>query len=67
MGTKRAATGDAVENPAATADAEQHVRQDIAGLSARLAARLPRAARPIAAGAGVLVAGWLILRRRRRC
>jgi hypothetical protein len=62
MGTKRAATGDAVENPAATADAEQHVRQDIAGL----AARLPRAARPVAAGAGVLVAGWLILHRRRR-
>lgn len=66
MDTKPVATPDAVENPAATADAEQHARQDIAGLSARLAARLPRAARPIAAGAGVLVSGWLILRRRRR-
>jgi hypothetical protein len=54
-----------VENPAAVADAEQHARQDIAGLSARLAASLPRGARPLAA-AGALVSGWLILRKRRR-
>jgi hypothetical protein len=65
MGTKREANGEAVENPAAVADAEQHARQDIAGLSARVAARLPRSARPLAA-AGALVSGWLILRRRRK-
>jgi hypothetical protein len=65
MGTKRGAVGEAVENPAAVADAEQHARQDIAGLSARVAERLPRSAPPLAA-AGVLVSGWLILRRRRR-
>jgi hypothetical protein len=61
MGTKRGPVGEAVENPAAAADAEEHARQDIAGL----AARLPRSAPPLAA-AGVLVSGWLILRRRRR-
>ena len=61
MGTKRGPVGEAVENPAAAADAEQHARQDIAGL----AARLPRSAPPLAA-AGVLVSGWLILRHRRR-
>ena len=61
MGTKRGPAGEAVENPAAVADAEQHARQDIAGL----AARLPRSVPPLAA-AGVLVSGWLILRRRRR-
>jgi hypothetical protein len=65
MGTRQAATGDAAENPAAAADAEQHARQDIAGLSARVAGRLPRGARPLAA-ACALLAGWLILRRRRR-
>jgi len=65
MRTRRATVGQAVQNPAAVADAEQHARQDIAGLSARLAARLPRGARPLAA-AGALVSGWLILRKRRR-
>jgi hypothetical protein len=65
MGTKRGTAAEAVENPAAAADAEQHARQDIAGLSARVAARLPRSAPPLAV-AGVLVSGWLILRRRRR-
>jgi hypothetical protein len=65
MRTKRAPAGEAVQNPAAVADAEQHARQDIAGLSARVAARLPRGARPLAA-AGALVSGWLILRKRRR-
>ena len=62
MGTRRTPVGQAVENPAAAADAEQHARQDIASL----AARLPSGARPLAAEAGVLVSGWLILRRRRR-
>ena len=67
MGTRRPTAGKAVENPAAVADAEQHARQDIAGLRARVAARLPRGARPLAAAAGgVLVSGWVILRRRRR-
>ena len=61
MGTNQGPAGEAVENPAAAADAEQHARQDIAGL----AARLPRSVPPLAA-AGVLVSGWLILRRRRR-
>jgi hypothetical protein len=65
MGPKRGADAEAVENPAAVADAEQHARQDIAGLSARMAARLPRGVVPLAA-AGALVSGWLILRRRRR-
>jgi hypothetical protein len=67
MGTRRSAAGEAVENPAAVADAEQHARQDIAGLRARVAARLPRGARPLAAAAGAaLLSGWVILRRRRR-
>ena len=65
MGTKRGTAAEAVENPAAAADAEQHARQDIAGLSARVGARLPRSAPPLAV-AGVLVSAWLILRRRRR-
>jgi hypothetical protein len=62
MSTKRAAIGEAAENPAAVADAEQHARQDVAGL----AARLPRRGAPLAAGAGVLLSGWIILRRLRR-
>jgi hypothetical protein len=65
MGTKQA-IGQVVENPAAIADAEQHARQDISGRSARLVARLPRGAAPLAAGAGALLSGWLVLRRRRR-
>jgi len=65
MDSRREAIGDAAENPAAAADAEQHARQDIAGLSARVAARLPRSAPPLVA-AGALVFGWLILRRRRK-
>jgi hypothetical protein len=65
MVTKREAIGEAVENPAAVADAEQHARQDIAGLSARVAARLSCSARPLAV-AGALVSGWLILRWRRK-
>ncbi len=65
MDSRREAIGDAAENPAAAADAEQHARQDLAGLSARVAARLPRSAPPLVA-AGALVSGWLILRRRRK-
>jgi hypothetical protein len=66
MSTNRVAVGETVGNPAATADAQQHARQDIAGLRARLAARLPRGAAAPLAAAGVLVSGWVILRRRRR-
>ena len=67
MGPRRTAVGHVVENPAAVADAEQHARQDIAGLRARVAARLPRGARPLAAAVGgALVSGWVILRMRRR-
>lgn len=55
-----------MENPAAVADAEQHARQDIAGLRARVTERLPRGALPLAAAAGALISGWVILRRRRR-
>jgi hypothetical protein len=66
MSAKRVAIGETVENPAASADLEQHARQDIAGLRARLAARLPRGAAPLAAATGALVSGWLVLRRRRR-
>jgi hypothetical protein len=65
MGSKRGAVAVAAENPAAVADAEQHARQDIAGLGGRVAARLRRGVPPLAA-AGALVSGWLILRRRRR-
>lgn len=66
MGTKRVAVGQTVENPAAVADADQHARQDIAGLGGRLAAWLSHGGAPLAAGAGVLLSGWFILRRRRR-
>ena len=67
MDTRRPEAGKAVENPAAVADAEQHARQDMAGLRARAAARLPRGARPLAAVVGgALISGWIILRRRRR-
>jgi hypothetical protein len=50
------------ENPAATADAEQHVRQEIAGLRVRVAGY----ARPAAAVAGIVVSSWLIRRWRRK-
>jgi hypothetical protein len=54
------------ENPAAVADAEQHARQEIAGLRARVAARARGYARPAAAAAGIVVSGWLIQRWLRR-
>jgi hypothetical protein len=53
---------ETMENPAAVADAEQHARQEIAGLRARAAGYL----RPAAVAAGLLVSGWLIQRWRRR-
>ena len=55
-----------VENPAAVADAEQHVRQELAGLRARAARRAGGYVRPLAAAAGIVVSGWLIRRLRRR-
>jgi len=53
-------------NPAAVADAEQHARQQIAGLRARAAARPGAYAWPVAAASGALVLGWLIRRWLRR-
>jgi hypothetical protein len=54
------------ENPAAVADAEQHARQELAGLRARAARRAGGYLRPGAAAAGIVVSGWLIRRWRRR-
>jgi hypothetical protein len=54
------------ENPAALADAEQHARQEIAGLRARAAAHARGYARPLAAATGIVVTGWLVQRWRRR-
>ena len=54
------------ENPAAVADAEQHARQELAGLRARAARRAGGYLRPVAAAAGIVVSGWLIRRWRRR-
>jgi hypothetical protein len=53
------------ENPAAVADAEQHARQELAGLRARAARRAGGYLRPLAAAAGIVVSGWLIRRWRR--
>jgi hypothetical protein len=54
------------ENPAAAADAEQHAREEIAGLRARMEALVRAHARPLVATAGVAaVSGWLIRRWRR--
>jgi hypothetical protein len=66
MDTAREIPGDAQENPAATADAEQHVRQEIAGLRDRLAGREAGYARAAAAVAGIVVSGWLIRHWRRK-
>jgi|APPan5920702856_1055754.scaffolds.fasta_scaffold39727_2 hypothetical protein len=68
MGTKREGGAETAENPAAVADAESNALQMIAGLRARVTARM-RAAGPAPAGAAAalgLVGGWLILRRRGR-
>ena len=53
------------ENPAATADAQQHARQEIAAATAGVARRARHLVRWLAVPAGVL-AGWLIVRPRRR-
>jgi hypothetical protein len=53
---------ESTENPAIAADAEQHAREEIAGIRARAAGW----ARPLAAAAGIVVSGWLIRRWRRR-
>ena len=53
------------ENPAAAAGAEQHVRQEVAGLEASVARRVRHLLRWLAVPAGALT-GWLIVRRRPR-
>jgi hypothetical protein len=55
-----------MENPAAVADAEQHVRQELAGLRARAARRAGGYVRPLAVAAGIVVSGWLIRHWRRK-
>ena len=55
-----------MENPAAVADAEQHVRQELEGLRARVARRAGGYVVPLATAAGIVVSGWLIRRLRRR-
>jgi hypothetical protein len=55
-----------MENPAAVADAEQHARQELAGLRDRAARRAGGYVRPLAAVAGIVVSGWLIRHWRRK-
>jgi hypothetical protein len=62
METGRDVLAEETGNPAAVADAEQHARQEIAGIRARAATW----AQPLAAAAGIVVSGWLIQRWRRR-
>ncbi|HUA28469.1 MAG TPA: hypothetical protein VMC03_06260 [Streptosporangiaceae bacterium] len=62
MDVAQKAAAEPMENPAAVADAEQHARQEIAGLRHKAA----RYARPLAAAAGVVASGLLIRRWRRR-
>lgn len=62
-------TPAAADNPGALADAEQHARQEIAGLRSGSGEALRRAAGyawPGAVAAGALLSGWLIRRWRRR-
>jgi hypothetical protein len=66
METGREPPAETTDNPAAVADAEQHARQQIAGLRARAAARPGAYAWPVAAASVVLVSGWLIRRWLRR-
>jgi hypothetical protein len=57
------------DNPGALADAEQHARQEIAGLRSSSGEALRRAAGyawPGAVAAGALLSGWAIRRRRRK-
>jgi hypothetical protein len=60
----------AADNPGALADAEQHARQEIAGLRSRAAGAARGAAGyawPVAAAAsGVILSGWLLRRWRRK-
>jgi hypothetical protein len=57
---------DTTENPAVVADAEQHAREEIAGLRARAAGWVAGYARPLVGAAGIVVSCWLIQRWRRR-
>jgi hypothetical protein len=66
METGAEPVGETTDNPAAVADAEQHARQQIAGLRARAATRPGAFAWPVAAVSGVVVSGWLIRRWLRR-
>jgi hypothetical protein len=61
----REAAGRARQNPSAAADAEQHARESIAGLEARVTRQARHLVRWLAVPAGAL-AGWLIIRRRTR-
>jgi cell division septal protein FtsQ len=66
MDSARDVPAETTETPAAVADAEQHVRQEIAGIRTRMSARAAGAARPLAAVAGIVLSGWLIRRWRLR-
>jgi hypothetical protein len=66
METGQEVPAEPMENPAAAADAEQHVRQELAGLRARAARRAGGYVRPLAAAAGIVVSGWLIRHWRRK-
>ena len=66
MEAGREVLAELVENPAAVADAEQHVRQELRGLRARMAGRAGGYVAPLAAAAGIVVSGWLIRHLRRR-
>jgi hypothetical protein len=66
MEAGREVLAEPMENPAAVADAEQHVRQELKGLRARVAGRAGGYVAPLAAAAGIVVSGWLIRRLRRR-
>ena len=66
METGQEVPAEPMENPAAVADAEQHVRQELAGLRARTARRAGGYVRPLAAAAGIVVSGWLIRHWRRK-
>jgi hypothetical protein len=59
-------SAETTENPALLADAEQHAREEIAGIRTRVGAWLAGRARPLAAATGIVVSGWLIRRWRRR-
>ncbi len=66
METGRGVLAETTENPAGIADAEQHAREEIAGIRARAGARAANWGRPLAVAAGIVVSGWLIRRWLRR-